>query len=192
MKKIKNFKITIRPREISRIMRKLLNVTELDIETEESVQRACYFYGKTINPAVVYETFPKDSTGFVFDNPEIPSKWVALNYYILTIGNSLKEEFEKNKDIFGRYTTQIVSAISADTLEQSKSFVQKLISSEASDEQCELSRGIELPHDKYAEICKILPVEKINVSVLEDGKISPEYTVAGVFYWIPVKKRNKK
>jgi len=192
MKKIKNFKINIRPREISRIVRKLINMQELTIDIEESVQRACYFYGKTINPAVVYETFAKDTATFVFDNPEIPNKWVAASYYVLTIGNALKEEFEKNQDIFGQYTTQIVSAISADTLEQSKSFVQKLVISEAGDEQCELSRGIELPHDKYNDICKILPTEKINVAVSEDGKFTPEYTVTGVFYWIPVKKRNKK
>ena len=192
MKKIKNFKINIRPREISRIMRKLLNAPELDIETEESIQRACYFYGKTINPAVVYETFSKDSAGFVFDGSEIPHKWVALSYYVLTIGDTLKEEFEKNREIFGRYTMQIVSAVSADTLEQSKSFVQKLIVSEASDEQCDLSRGAEIPQDKYTEIFAVLPAGKINVSVSQDGKISPEYTVAGVFYWIPVKKRNKK
>ena len=192
MRKIKNFKINIRPREISRIVRKLINVSELSIDIEESVQRACYFYGKTINPAVVYETFAKDTTTFVFDNPEIPNKWVAASYYILTIGNTLKEEFEKKQDVFGQYTTQIVSAISADTLEQSKSFVQKLVISEASDEQCELSRGIELPADKYNDICKILPIEKINVAISEDGQFEPEYTVTGVFYWIPVKRKSKK
>ncbi len=192
MKKIKNFKINIRPREISRIVRKLLNMPELGIEIEESVQRACYFYGKTINPAVVYETFAKDAQTFAFDNPDIPGRWVAASYYILTIGNSLKEEFEKKPDIFGQYTTQIVSAISADTLEQSKSFVQKLIVSEAADEQCEVSRGIELPQDKYNDISKILPAEKINVSVSENGQFTPEYTIAGVFYWIPLKRRSKK
>lgn len=126
MRKIKNFKINIRPREISRIVRKLINVSELSIDIEESVQRACYFYGKTINPAVVYETFAKDTTTFVFDNPEIPNKWVAASYYILTIGNTLKEEFEKNQDVFGQYTTQIVSAISADTLENQKVLFKNL------------------------------------------------------------------
>lgn len=192
MKKIKNFKINIRPREISRIVRKLLNMPELGIEIEEAVQRACYFYAKTINPAVVYETFSKDLQSFAFDNPDTDIKWIAATYYILTIGNGLKETFEKDGDVFGLYTTQIVSAISADALEQSKNFVQKLVTAEAGEEQCELSRGTELPQNRYKDICAVLPAEKINVSVCKEERFIPEHTIAGIFYWIALKRRSKK
>ncbi|MEA5000801.1 MAG: hypothetical protein VB017_02815 [Endomicrobiaceae bacterium] len=191
MRKIKNFKINIRPREISRILRKLLNITELDIDVEESVQRACFFYGKCIKPAVVYDTFSKETAVFSFIG-ETPSKWIAVSPFILTIGNALKEEFDSNRDIFGEYTTQIVSAISADTLEQSKNFVQKLIASEAGDENCELSRHLEISSNFYHDVFQILPVEKINVTLSEDGKFKPSYSAAGLFYWIPLKKRSKK
>lgn len=191
MRKIKNFKINIRPREISRILRKLLNVPDLSIDIEESVQRACFFYGKCIKPAVVYETFSKESMICSFDI-DTPNKWIAVSPYVLTIGNSLQEEFDNKQDIVGEYTTQIVAAISADTLEQSKNFVQKLITSEASDENCELSRHVDLPNNLYQDICKVLPIEKINVILSEDGKFEPAYSTAGLFYWIPLKKRSKK
>lgn len=189
MRKIKNFKINIRPKEISRILKKFSDLKELSIEVEEAVQRACYFYGHTIKPAVVYDTFSKESLEFS-NFPEIEQKWIALSPFVLTIGNDLKEEFDKNIDIFGQWTTKIVSAISADTLEQSKNFIQRLILQEAKDEQCELSRALEI-NENLDLIQKLLPLEKINVSVNEQNKFNPSYTVAGIYYWLPVKKRRK-
>ncbi len=191
MRKIKNFKINIRPREISRILRKLLSMPDLSIDIEESVQRACFFYGKCIRPAVVYDTFSKESMICSFD-VEAPNKWIAVSSYVVTIGNSLKEEFEQKQDIFGQYTTQIVSAISADTLEQAKNFVYKLIVSEAENENCELSRNMDLPQSFYGDVSKILNTEKINVSVTPDGAFEPSYTTSGLFYWIPLKRKTKK
>jgi len=196
MRKIKNFKITIKNREVSRMLRKLLNVEELSIEQEESVQRACFFYNKTINPAVVYDTYSKESGIFSF-NLEEPAKWIAFSPYIITIGNKLQEEFNKNKDMFGEHTIQIVSAISANTLEQSKNFVQKILGDDAQKEYCELSRNIEIPNNLYSEICKTLPIDKINVSLItgEDNKtfkFEPSNTITGLYYWIPVKRRTKK
>ena len=96
MRKIKNFKINIRTREISRIIRKLLDVEDLPIEVEESVQKACFVCEKIIKPAVVYDTFSKESMIFPIEI-EAPEKWVAISPYILTIGNVIEEEYNKNK-----------------------------------------------------------------------------------------------
>ena len=189
MRKIKNFRINIRPKEISRILKKFSDLQELPIETEEAVQRACYFYGHTIKPAVVYDTLSKESIDFN-NFPEYNQKWIAVSPFVLTIGSGLKEEFDKKIDIFGQWTTQIVSAISADTLEQSKNFVQRIISQEAKDDQCELSRAVEIT-DNFEKIISILPLDKINVSLDNENKFIPVYTVAGLYYWIPVKKRRK-
>jgi hypothetical protein len=191
MRKIKNFKINIRTREISRIIRKLLNVEELPIEIEEAVQKSCFVCEKIIKPAVVYDTFSKETMIFSIET-EAPEKWVAISPYILTIGNVLEEEYSKNKTLFGEYGVQIVSAIAADALEQARSFVQKLLSSEAGDENCELSRSIELPKQYNQEIIKYLPVEKINLSLTEEGDFIPANSMAGIYYWIPLKKRNRK
>ena len=123
MRKIKNFKISIRTREISRIIRKLLNMEELTIEIEEAIQKSCFVCEKIIKPAVVYDTFSKEAMTFSLEI-EPPEKWIAVSPYILTIGNVLQEEYNKNKELFGEYGIQIVSAISADALDQSRNFVQ--------------------------------------------------------------------
>ena len=196
MRKIKNFKISIKAREVSRMLRKLLNIEELTIEQEEAVQKACFFYNKTIKPAVIYDTISKETMVWSFDI-ETPEKWIAVSPYIVTIGNELQEEFNKNQEQFGAYTVQIVSAISANTLEQSKNFIQKILTEDAKDEYCELSRNIEIPNNLYPKICEMLPTDKINVSLLNDEenqtfKFNPTNTITGLFYWIPVKRRTKK
>jgi len=191
MRKIKNFKISIRTREISRIIRKLLNMEELTIEIEEAIQKSCFVCEKIIKPAVVYDTFSKEAMTFSLEI-EPPEKWIAVSPYILTIGNVLQEEYNKNKSLFGEYGVQIVSAISADALEQSRNFVQKLLASEASDENCELSRNIDLPKQYNSEIIEYLPVDKINLSLTDDGNFIPESSMAGLYYWIPLKKRGRK
>ena len=192
MRKIKNFKISIKTREVSRIVKKFLNVEDLDIEVEEAIQKSCFICEKIIKPAVVYDTFSKESMFFNVDI-EKPEKWIAVSLYVLTIGNVLQEQYEKNKSLFGNYAVQIISAISADALEQSKSFVQKIINSEITKEDnCELSRSIEIPQQYNQEIIKYLPIEKINISLSEENKFIPINTSAGLYYWIPLKKRNRK
>lgn len=191
MRKIKNFKINIRTREISRIIRKLLNVEELPIEVEEAVQKSCFVCEKVIKPAVVYDTFSKEAMVFPIEI-DSPEKWIAVSPYILTIGNVLQEQYNKNKELFGEYGVQIISAISADALDQSRNFVQKLLASEATDENCELSRSIELPKQYNSEIIKFLPADKINLSLSDDGSFVPTNSMAGLYYWIPLKKRGRK
>ena len=191
MRKIKNFKISIRTREISRIMRKFLNIDSLPIELEESVQKSCFVCEKIIKPAVIYDTYSKEAILFPFET-QTPEKWIAVSPYVLTIGNVLQEEYSKNKSVFGEYGVQIISAIAADALEQSKNFVQKLLSSEATDENCELSRSVDFPQQHNNELSKYLPIEKINLSLSEDGNFVPANSIAGLYYWIPLKKRNRK
>jgi hypothetical protein len=191
MRKIKNFKINIRNREISRIIRKLLNMEELPIEVEEAVQKSCFICEKIIKPAVVYDTFSKEAMTFPIE-VEAPEKWIAISPYILTIGTVLQDQYNKDKELFGEYGVQIVSAISADALEQSKNFVQKLLASEASDENCELSRSIELPKQYNPEIINFLPADRINLSLSDDGDFIPANSTAGLYYWIPLKKRNRR
>ena len=192
MRKIKNFKISIKTREVSRIVKKLLNVEDLDIEVEEAVQKSCFVCEKIIRPAVVYDTFSKESMFFNIDI-EKPEKWIAVSPYVLTIGSVLQEQYEKSKNLFGNYAVQIISAISADALEQSKNFIQKIINSEMTrEDNCELSRSIEIPQQYNQEIIKYLPIEKINISLSEEKKFIPINTSAGLYYWIPLKKRNRK
>lgn len=174
-------------RDIARVVKKLANLPEMPVETEESVQKACYHYGKFIAPATLYQTFAKDAAALDF-SAQAPSKWVAQSYYIVTIGDRLEEEFKKNEKAFGDYTPVIVSAIAVDALDQSKNFVARLLAKEAQTDKCEISRPQELPKEEFDKVCTLLESAKIGVEVIEQT-FKPQYTSAGIFYWTPVKKR---
>lgn len=176
-------------REISRVIKKLVNASEMPSELEEAVQRGCHFYSKFLSLSVVYGTFAKDSLDFIYDK-DIPSKWVARSVYFLTIGPKLSQEFKNNEAAFGEHTGKIVSAVAVDALEQGKNFIQRLIAGEADGENCEVSRSVEIPPELYEEAVKIVPADKIDI-VLNEGKLSPQYSVCGLFYWIPNKSRKK-
>ncbi|MDR1196254.1 MAG: hypothetical protein LBL00_07255 [Endomicrobium sp.] len=190
MKKIRNFKVNLRTREIIRVIKKLTNAAEMDVETEEFVQRACHFYSGFVAPSVVYDTFSKDTVSFVYEK-DAPSKWIARSVFFITIGTKLEEEFKKNESAFGEHSKTIVSAIAVDALEQAKNFTQRLIAAEAADENCDISRSAEIPADLYEEAAKVVPADKIDISVIE-GKLSPQYSTCGLFYWTPSGKRKAR
>ena len=190
MKKIKNFKVNLRVREILRVIKKLTNNVELPVELEEAVQRGCHFYSNFLVPSVVYDTFGKGTSELVYEK-DAPAKWVAQSIYFVTIGNSLQQEYKKNEEAYGEHTGKIVSAIAVDAVEQAKNFLQRLISNEAGAENCDISRSVDLLADLYEEAFKIVPADKIDVLV-QDGGLIPQYSSCGLFYWIPSKKKTSK
>jgi hypothetical protein len=190
VRKIKNFKVNLRVKEISRVVRKLINIADMSMELEETVQRCCRSYAQCLAPSVIYETFSKEALPVAYEQ-NAPVKWIAESVFFVTIGNSLCEEYKKNEGAFGEYTDKIVSALAVDALEQSKNFVQRLIFSEAQEENCEISRVVDIQKDLYNEFAKFIPIDKIGVSVEYDD-INLKYLFCGLFYWIPSKKKTKK
>jgi len=190
MRKIKNFKINLRVRDISRVLKKVINIPEMSAELEETVGRACFHYAKFLNLSVVYETFAKGAAPFVYEK-DAPSKWVAQTLFCVTIGDALTAEFEKNRKAYGEHAEQIVSAAAVDALEQGKNFIQRIIAGEAEDESCELTRSVDLPQDLYEAASANLDISKISVS-FEGNELKPRYTAFGIFYWLPSKKKSRK
>jgi hypothetical protein len=191
MRKIKNFKVNLCLKEISYAVKRLVNNDDTTIsEVKETIQRCSRFYVRFLSPAVVYETFSKETLPFACEKTT-PSKCFAESVFFVTIGNDLCEEYKKNEEAFGKHTGEIVSAISVDALRQSKNFVQRLILNEAKAENCEISKVLDIPRNLYGEFAKIIHINKIGISV-ESGNFQPKYSFCGLFYWIPSRKKAKK
>jgi hypothetical protein len=189
MRKIKNFKVNLRTKEISRVLKKLNNISEVSVELEEIIKRSCCMYSKFLHPSAVYDTFSRDSS-LLFEENTTLSKFVACSVFFVTVGNSLDEEYKLDTNAFGEYTSTIVSAIAMDALEQSKNFLQRLISNEAKYESCEISRIEEIRNNIYGEFAEMVPIEKINLEIVS-GELKPKYSSCGLLYWIPSKKKQK-
>jgi len=189
MRKIKNFRVNLRVKEVLRLARELINAAELFEEIEQSVQRYCRFYCKFVVPSMVYETFPKGMLPFSCGKGT-PSKWVAGSIFFVTIGNGVCDEYEKNKKTFDEYGGKFVSAIAVNALEESEKFARKLILSEAQEENCVLSEKVVIQKDLYEMAAQNIPINKIGMSI-EAGKLNPRYSSCGLFYWTPLKKNKK-
>jgi hypothetical protein len=186
MRKIKNFKVNLRIKEILRVIKKLNNISDVSLELEEIVKRGYRVYSKFLHPAVVYDTFSKESFPLL-EKHAMLSKYVAFSVFFITIGNDIEEEYKLNATAFGEHTSILVFAIAVDALEQARNFVQRLIMNEAKDESCEISRAEELDNTVYGKFARIIPIEKINVKILS-GELDPKYSTCGLLYWIPSKK----
>jgi hypothetical protein len=189
MRKIKNFKVNLSLKEISCAVKRLVNNDDIMVEAKETIQQCSRFYVKFLSPAIIYETFSKETLPFAYEKTT-PLKWFAESVFFVTIGNDLCEEYKKNEEAFGKYTGKVVSAISVDALRQSKNFVQRLISNEAKAENCEISKVSDIPRNLYSEFAKIIHIDKIGISV-ESGNFQPKYSFCGLFYWIPSRKKQK-
>lgn len=189
MRKIKNFKVNLRIKEISRVVKKLNNISEVSVELQGMIKRSCRMYSKFLHPSAVYDTFSKKSSRLFEENISL-SKFVACSVFFVTVGNALEEEYKLDTNAFGEYTFTIVSAIAVDALEQSKNFIQRLISNEAKDENCEISRVEEIRSNIYDEFAKMVPIEKISVDIVS-GELKPKYSTCGLLYWISSKKKQK-
>jgi hypothetical protein len=190
MRKIKNFRINLRIKGILCIIKKLVNTIELSAEFEEVVRRCCRFCSRILVPSAVYETFSREAFPFVCEK-DVPLKWVAESVFFITIGCDLYEEYKKGERTFGEHTGKIISAVSVDALEQSKNFIQRLISNEAQRENYEISRSVDIPPHLYETAARCIPADKVGISA-EDGKLNPRYSECGLFYWVPSKKKAKK
>ncbi|GHT51965.1 hypothetical protein AGMMS49990_07440 [Endomicrobiia bacterium] len=190
MRKIKNFKVNLRVKEISRVIKKLIGAVEPSVELEKTIRQCCRFYVKFLVPSAIYETFSKETLPFAYEKGA-PPKWVAKSVFFVTICDNLYDEYKKNKSVFGEHTCKIVSEIAIDALDQSKNFAQRLISNEASEENCEISRVVDIPSNLYSEFSKVVPIDKIGISI-ESEDIIPKYSTCGLFYWIPSNKKRKK
>jgi hypothetical protein len=190
MRKVKNFHINLRTKDIVRSIKRLSPNDEFSDDIEIDIKRACRYYLKFICPSVVYEVFTKDFSDFNYDK-DAPSKWVARSVFFTTIGSLLEEEYKNNPSLFSRPGDNLISAIAVDALDQSKNFVCRLIASEAQEEDCDISRPVEIPNEFYDRISQVIPIDKINMS-LENGELIPKYSLCAMVYWTPAKKKSKK
>ncbi len=192
MKKIKNFKINLRMREVIRILKTTTPAPEITAQLEEAIQRESQRVQKIIVPAAMYDTQPREKIP-----PELavvaPEYWVAASAFLITIGSDVEREIKDARDRGETILPQILHSIALESLEQSVNFVRRLIVEEAKDDECELSRnqpvGAGTAWEKFS---LVLPGDKIGVTRADEETYHPLYSSCGVIFLTPLKKRAAK
>ncbi len=187
MKKIKKFKINLRPREILRLLKKTTKIADTASDLEEKVESEAKRLQKSISPAAIYETVKKDEFPFELRVQE-PANWVAATSYSVTIGDAIEKELRENRE--NDTNEMITHSVALEGIDQAVNFIQRLIREEAAGEDCEISKELEMnSKDLIKKVFSIIPGDKIGISLSEDGNLNPQYSQSGIIYWVPVKKR---
>ena len=186
MRKIRKYKVNIRPSVVGRLLTKIFSVSADYQNLESEIQADSDLISKKVIPATVYETY------FV---PNLPAPLSDIprekNVFGFTLSATTLGEVEKDllsglemTDI--RY--QIRHCILLEFLEQAANFVARLIPEELKEDVTLLKNERIDDPDRRIQLSKLLVLDKINLKVV-DGKFSAAYSTLNLFSWQVQKRR---
>ena len=189
MKKIRCFKLKLRPREVVRTLKNTQAIAEVTPQIEAAVSREIERLSPLCEPAAVYETVRRDAVTIDF-GLDIPKECVAVSMYAVTIGAGVEEEVRTAQQHNEALIEHLVHAVALEALEQSAQFVFRLIREEAREDECELSARQRIqPPAIVAAILSAVAADKIAITMAPDAPApTPRYSSCGVILWLPVKK----
>ena len=211
MRKIKRFKITSRSREIlNKLMRELPLLRRAGFQSQPEVSTFVMDIFKRLDPGVVYE-FNQDAHWELDDQSVIHKEMfsacaVTLGEQVETWINALPNDDKK----------ATAETVAFEFLKNATLFVQDLIKEQAEKEECETldlqfvyvpSFGTAIAPKMLRESVRVektvadkaLPLildkistSKIDVSLAENGDLSPRFTTVFLVPWQKAKRKGKK
>ncbi len=194
MKKIKKFKINIRPSYFLRLLKDSIDIDKAEIaghiKDGYELVSPCTIYDSFKLEDIKDEGFRKMAEGWAPDIKVNP--YSVFSMIIVTVGKKLEEEVSKVKNEGNERHVKILDALGAEALEQSYNFVNKLILKDAEKEECTVSALSEIPEAGLEAAVKLVDAHKIGVVFDAKRGLIPSGSLAVYGYWIPVKKKKRK
>jgi hypothetical protein len=186
MTKIKNFRITLRSREIARWLKKERGL-ELTPDLELTVDQLIKEGKDYIEPAAVYSTLTRPvaekTTTITF-----PEKAIATSLIVVSIGSVLNGKRVEALSDSGRES--LLSALEQEALSQSISFASRLLQDQAKEEDCELSTPEAVLDPVMASsLASLVGVQRIGINLDATGAELPSYARAAWLFWTPIGKK---
>ncbi|MBI3013181.1 MAG: hypothetical protein HYY63_06105 [Elusimicrobia bacterium] len=189
VRKIKKYKISLRPSFVLRNVKKKSPLQKSEEETEIQIQSEIERTSALLEPVALYETFscgsvPETLKPLLSQSPES----VSLSLIATTIGTPLESEIQKLR-AQDTHQSAVLEAIASEALDQSLNFVLKLIGEESKLENCDCSPPWLLESSQLKHSLELLQSQKAGISVDENSQISPLYSRVSFCFWNPIKKR---
>ncbi|MEK7388485.1 MAG: hypothetical protein AAB036_02180 [Elusimicrobiota bacterium] len=182
MRKIKGFKLTLRPHEVKRRAKK----SRIDLEaaglTDVPLAKFLDAASKTVVPGVIFETF-----GHPDPDQAVLSSIPGLAYSVILA--TLHESFKTLVVSHPSVPQPLWNVLQEHALDEAVRFASGLIADEAEKDACELSPLTTL-HDPVAleaALRKLDGEAKLGVSLM-DGKLSPVASLAVSQSWLSKSK----
>ena len=182
MRKIKGFKLTLRPHEVKRRAKK----SRIDLEAaglgDPALAKFLDQAAKNLAPGVVFETF-----GHPDPDQPLLSSIPGLAYSVILA--SLAEGFEPLKKTQASIPAGLWTILEDHALDEAVRFASGLIADEAEKDACELSplTALSDPGALAAALRKLDGSAKLGVS-LEEGKLFPAASLAVSQSWLAKSK----
>lgn len=195
LKKIKKYKISIRPSFVLRNLKRKLNLDSMPDSLEKNMQETISRVSPLIVPSSIYNTYSKSET------PEpvkglweyAPGQALSLSLILTTIGPLLEQEIEKSSNEPECQKATILDSTAREALEQSLHFISKLISEEAKLDGCTLTLFAPVQTALFKDALTHLESQKAEISLDADGRLIPTFSSFSFCFWVPVSKnRNGK
>src|SRR5689334_4865359 len=131
MTKIKNFRLTLRPREVARLLKQQRDV-QITPELEASIEHAVQDAKRFLEPAAVYTTLTKGTAGKTM--PIAFSEGaISVSVLAVTVGPKLGEERQAAGEQ-DPLQAPLLAAIEQEAVGQAVQFVMRLVTEQAKEE----------------------------------------------------------
>lgn len=181
--KIKNFRISLRPRDVAREWKQLRGAP-LSPEEESRLEPALSRVKTLMKPASVYLTLTRQTAVSMLPL-ELPAKAVAISVAAVTIGGAMREALSSE---FSGEEALLFAAIEKHAVEQASAFALRLIQDQSRGEECEL---LEPHHLQEAEVrqkaCTMLQTPRVGIR--PEGEPQPFERLWSVV-WMPMARSN--
>jgi hypothetical protein len=183
MTKIKNFRITLRAREILRWLKKergLESTPDLEASVELLVKEGAAW----VEPAAVYSTLTRQiaekTTTLIF-----PNKAVSVSVIAISIGTSLqKKKLEAAAD---PVREALLAALEQEALSQSVQFAVRLLQDQAGEEECDLSAPVFAQENVLLpSLASLIGIQKIGIELDPTASELPSHTRLAWLFWTPI------
>jgi hypothetical protein len=194
IRKLKKYKLSVRPFGVLRHFKKQVPLEPGQEPADSDLEAAIAKVQPHILPCAVYASYSRSQT------PEAllplwsaaPEKSLSVSLIASTLGKEIEAEIERVSRQAQANDPALWNSIARESLEQSFHFVEKLLSEEAGEENCELSPAIPAHPDILEPALAALEAHKAEISLNDSGQISPFFTGLRFCFWTPVKGKNRK
>lgn len=184
MTKIKNFRITLRPREIGRLLKSQASL-QITPELEASIEHAVNDSKRLLQSAAVYTTLTRSTAEKATSLP-LADPAVAASAIAVTIGTGLDEEI---RDAAARQDTlqaALLTALRDEALQQAVQFIVRLIEGQAKEEECEMSAPREVAEGVLlGSLGSLLGAQRIGIDLTKENPALPPHARLVWSVWSP-------
>src|SRR5579864_2854877 len=185
MTKIKNFRVSLRPREMVRWLKKergMETTPDLELTVEQMAKEAKNW----IAPAAVYTTLTRQTAEKTARLP-FPEKAVAVSVVAVSIGPAVAVRREAAAADPTR--EPLLAALEQEALAQSLQFAFRLIHDQAKEEDCDMSPPVSLQETHVtSSLATLLGVARIGISLADSASGLPSYARLSCLFWTPLGK----